>query len=159
MLVPNDLKFDSGTYLLFAIYYGAWNPFGPPPDAATYLKQYKNKIRATGRVLESLGLAVPTTSLLGWKASDSLISLIAKPHGPRLRSKKYEPSYQDKDAFNTIIDYARVGNDPCLFGYVKSVLGVLGLARYAENGDVVPTDQLRELAARRREEERDRRHV
>jgi hypothetical protein len=157
MLVTNNLKLDSGAYLLFTVYYEAWKPFGPPPDAAMYLNQYEKEIDAIGRILGSLGLALPAKNLLGWKPSNHLIELIAKQHRPRLRSKKYEPSFQDQDAFGTIIDYARVDNDPHLLGYVKSLLGVLGLASHAENGDVVPTDQLRQLAARRREEERNRR--
>ena len=60
MRVPNDLQFDTETYLLFSIYYEAYGPFEVMDEsAATYVKRFEKQIRGTGQVLEWLGLAIP----------------------------------------------------------------------------------------------------
>jgi hypothetical protein len=59
MQVPNDLQFDTETYLLFSIYYEAYGPFKVmDKSAATYVKRFENQLRGMGQVLEWLGLAI-----------------------------------------------------------------------------------------------------
>jgi hypothetical protein len=159
MRVPNDLKFDTETYLLFSIYYKAYGTLvGMDGSAATYLKRFEKEIRGTGQVLEWLGLAKPDKkSPLGWKPSHALMSLIAKP---RRHSKCKKPlAYpEDLEVFDMIFD-ATVGdleewsNIP---SFVLSVFHLLGLAKEADL-DIVPTPRLRRLVCERRQEERQQR--
>jgi hypothetical protein len=66
-------------------------------------------------------------------------------------------SIEDADVLNSIFDAAVPEDDqPNVCSLAEILLHVLGLVRYAEDG-VIPTRELRHLAAERREEERTRR--
>jgi hypothetical protein len=156
MRVPNDLQFDTETYLLFSIYYEAYGILkGMDESAATYVKRFEKEIRGTGQVLEWLGLAIrDKNSPLGWKPSHDLISLIIESR-KHSKSKKLHSDDEDAEVFDMIFD-ATVGkveewsNIP---SFVLSVLQFLGLAKEADL-DCVPTPRLRALVCKRRQEER-----
>jgi hypothetical protein len=159
MSAPNDLKFDTETYLLFSIYYEAYGVLkGMDGSAATYLQRFEKEIRGTGQVLEWLGLArTDKKSPLGCKPSHLLMSLIVEPRRCS-KSKKSFAYPEDAEVFDMIFD-ATVGdveewsNIP---SFVFSVLRLLGLAKESDLLDTVPTPQLYRLAAERRQEERER---
>jgi hypothetical protein len=162
MRVPNDLQFDTETYLLFSIYYEAYGPFQVmDKSAATYVKRFEKQIRGTGQVLEWLGLAVrDKNSPLGWKPSHDLISLIAKPHKPS-KSKKSCSSAEDDEVFDMSLD-AAVGeleedsNIPRCVGRVLIALGLM--VRSSCDCDYIPTKRLRTLACERLQKERNQRN-
>jgi hypothetical protein len=159
MRVPNDLRFDTETYLLFCIYYEANGMFkGTNGNAATYLKQFESHIRKTGQVLEWLGLANPDkNNPLGWKPSHSLMGLIANAHKPS-KSKKSFSSAEDEEVFSMIFESAlgELKVDSPFPGFVVRVLRCLGLAKEAGD-DYVPTLKLRALACERRQADRSQR--
>jgi hypothetical protein len=158
MRVPNDLKFDTDTYLLFSIHYEAYEPFeGMDKSAATYVKRFEKQIRVMGQVLQWLGLATrDKESPLGWKPSHDLISLIAKPH-KRSKSRKPGASVEDDEIFDMILDAAvgELEEDSNIPSFVAKVLAGLGLmVRGCEGVDYIPTKRLRWHACERRQEER-----
>ena len=74
-----------------------------------------------------------------------------------LSSKKAEPTSEDCDARDLILD-AALGKDKydgLQRVFALEVLGVLGLIAYAENNCEVPTPTLRDMAAVRRQNERE----
>jgi hypothetical protein len=154
MRVPNDLQFDTETYLLFSIYYNAYR-FEGIDTAASYLKEFKTQIHATGQVLEWLGLATPDkSSPLGSKPSHALIDLVAKPRR-RSKSRKTCSTPDDDKVFDMIFD-ATVHKLEDWFDiphFVLCVFHYLGLAKEADF-DFVPAPGLRSLACERRQEER-----
>jgi hypothetical protein len=129
MNAPNDLNFDIETYLLFSIYYNAYQGY-KNGSAAGYLQRFANEIRGAGQVLEWLGLAKPDNqSRLGWMPSNALVSLIVNPR--RSKSKKDFGNAKDLEVFDMIFD-ATVGDDEEWSDtriFVISVLTVLGLAK------------------------------
>jgi hypothetical protein len=159
MRVPNDLQFDTETYLLFSIYYEAYGILkGMDGSAATYVKRFEKEIRGMGQVLEWLNLAIrDKNSPLGWKPSHDLMSLIAKPH-KRSKSKKLCSSAEDDEVFDMILDAAvgELEEDSNIPSFVVRVLRDLGLAKEADL-DWVPTRRLRALACERRQAERHQR--
>jgi len=156
MSVPNDLNFDTETYLLFSIYREAYPGIrGMDGSAATYMKRYEKEIRGTGQVLEWLRLATPDKqSPLGCKPSHDLISLIVKPRR-NSKSKKPWAYAEDDEVFDMILDatLGELGEDSRIPSFVASVLRHLGLAKRADL-NTVPTPRLCRLAAERRQEER-----
>jgi hypothetical protein len=160
MHVPNDLNFDTETYLLFSIYYQANLLKDMDESAETFLERFEKQIRGTGQVLEWLGLATPDKhSPLGWKPSHSLMSLIATPR-KRSKSRKAFASSEDNELFDMIF-HAALGElevDSNIPDFVVRVLRDLGLAKQADL-DLVPTPRLRALACERRQAERDQRVV
>ena len=161
MRVPNDLEFDTETYLLFSIYYEAYGPFEVMDEsAATYVKRFEKQIRGTGQVLEWLGLAIPDkNSPLGCKPSHDLVSLIAKPHKPS-KSKKSCPSAEDDEVFDMILDAAvgELEEESSIASCVAKVLTALGLMVRGRDYDYIPTKRLRKLACERHQEERNQRN-
>jgi hypothetical protein len=159
MRVPNDLNFDTETYLLFSIYYEAYGILkGMDESAATYVKRFAKEIRGTGQVLEWLGLATPNKkSPLGWKPSHDLISLIIESR-THSKSKKRCADDEDAEVFDMIFDatMGQVEEWSNIPSFVLSVLQLLGLAKEADL-DFVPTPRLRALACERRQDERHRR--
>jgi hypothetical protein len=148
MHVPNELKFDAETYLLFSIYYQACGSLkGMDGSAATYLQRFEKEIRGTGQVLELLGLARPDEKgPLGWKPSHLLMSLIVEPHR---RSQRKQPfGYPEKaEVFDDILFHAKVGDvEECsnIRSFVLLVLRFLGLAQ-GTDFSTVPTTRLRDL--------------
>jgi hypothetical protein len=157
MRVPNDLYFDSETYLLFSVYYRALTVGNRKLSAKSFFERFQKPIQAMGHVFELLDLAYPKgKSRLGWKPSHIMIDLIVRPRRRRLKSRKDSPSAQDEDTFETIIEeaLADVEYDSSIRKDVISVLGVLGLVAYASGGKGVPTNLLRELVAKQRLRER-----
>jgi hypothetical protein len=158
MRVPNDLEFDTETYLLFSVYYEA-NGFlkGVDGSAASFMKHRAEEIQVTGQVLEWLGLATrDKESPLGWKPSHDLMSLIARPHKPS-NSRKFGASVEDYELFDMILDAAvgELEEDSAIPGFVAPVLTGLGLmVRGCDGVDYIPTKRLRWLACKRRQEER-----
>jgi hypothetical protein len=159
MRVPNDLKFDTETYLLFSIYYEAYGILkGMDGSAATYVKRFEKQIRGMGQVLEWLALAIrDKNSPLGWKPSHDLISLIAKPHKPS-KSKRMYPSAEDDEVFDMILDAAvgELDENSNIPSCVASLLTALGLmVRSGDDlGGYIPTKRLRKLACERHQKER-----
>jgi hypothetical protein len=104
----NDENLDRETYLLFAIYSQACRlARDPNPTAKSYLQTFGKEIRATAHVLEWLGLVtLDKTSAFGCRPTDLLMWVIArKPNGP-MKAKKRDPSVQDEDAIDSIVDAA-----------------------------------------------------
>jgi hypothetical protein len=154
MRAPNDLNFDTETYLLFSIYYGAYMALeGIAESTTTCLEHLGKAVHATGQVLEWLGFTTPSkNSPLGWKPSHALMCLIAEPR-QLSQSKKVFPYPKDDEVFDLILnatlgDLETGSNIP---GFVRAVLYFLGLAKETEWG-FVPTQRLRELACARRQE-------
>jgi hypothetical protein len=162
MRVPNDLYFKPDTYLLFSIYYRALTVGHRKLSAKSFFERFHKQIQAMGHVLEWLDLAYPNRKNgLGWMPSHIMIDLIVQPHRRRLKSRKESPSAQDEDTFETMIEeaLADVEYDSSIRQDMISVLGVLGLVAYVSGGEGVPTNLLRELVAKRRRRERDRREM
>jgi hypothetical protein len=156
MSAPNDLNFDTETYLLFSIYYGAYVALeGIDESATTCLEHLGKAVHATGQVLEWLGFTtISKSSPLGWKPSHALMSLIAEPR-QLSQSKKVFPYPKDNEVFDLILNAAlgdlEMGSN--IPGFVRAVLYFLGLAKETEWG-FVPAQRLRELACARPQEER-----
>jgi hypothetical protein len=69
---------DNDTLLMVAIFQKVC-PLTPKPSASEYINQFGPEIETMGRVLELLGLAEPNKQCnLGWKATDSLMNIIAE---------------------------------------------------------------------------------
>jgi hypothetical protein len=159
MQVPNDLQFDTETYLLFSVYYKA-HPILEDMDesAATYVRRFDKEIQGAGQVLEWLGLATANkSSPLGWKPSHDLVSLILESRRPLKGSKRF-PTDEDTKVFTMIIDAAvgKVEEWPSIYCFVVEVFHLLGLAKEADLA-FVPTPLLRALACKRRQEQRHQR--
>jgi hypothetical protein len=156
MRVPNDLRFDTETYLLFSIYYKSYGILkGMDGSAATYVKRFEKEIRGGGQVLEWLGLAIrDKNSPLGWKPSHDLISLSMESR-KHSKSRKLGADDEDAEVFDMIFDATvdDVGEWSNIRSFVLSVLRFLGLAKEADL-DCVPTPRLRALVCGRRQEER-----
>jgi hypothetical protein len=158
IMYRNDENLDSETYLLFAIYSQACRlKCDSRPTAKSYLKTFGKEIQGTARVLEWLGLATPDkTSPLGCRPTTLLMWIIARQPNRPLKAKKSDPSAQDEDAIDSIIDAALADDrfSTNAQSFVRHVLGGLGLIKRTEGGDWAPTRLLRELAAHRRNEDR-----
>jgi hypothetical protein len=155
MRVPNDLNFDTETYLMFGIHYianGNWE--GMDRTAATHMKAFEKEINAMCKVFAWLGLAVPAkNSPLGWKPSHRLTSLIVNPR-KRSFSKKDEATHEDNELFDAMLDASLNEEVPYVLPFIASALAVLGLVNLTRSGDFIPSPQLREIVARRRQEDR-----
>jgi hypothetical protein len=122
----------------------------------------KTLVVGTCRILEWLGLVVPDSTLgFGCKPTDRLEEIVVKRGLCCLKnSKNVRASIEDKDVLNSILDAAVEFEDQhYVCPLASDVLHVLGLFRYAQDGDIIPTHELRQLAAERREGDRTKRLV
>jgi hypothetical protein len=112
------------------------------------LKDIKGGVRADGDMLARLGLAVcDQKSAFGVRPNEHLQDI--KLPRRRLTSRKECAGIDDKNDLD-VVCYPRIGGvrlDHNAGGYMLDVLGVLGLVRYASNGDEVVTPELRERIA------------
>jgi hypothetical protein len=121
------------------------------------LKDLKGGLRAAGNMLVRLGLVDPDQkSAFGVRPSEHLQGI--KRPKRRLTSRKESAGIDDKNELDAVC-YPRIGGvrlNHNAGGYVLDVLGVLGLVRYASNGDEVVTPELRKrIAASRLTENKD----
>jgi hypothetical protein len=124
--------------------------FFPKPDLTPmeYLEQYDTFIRATGRVLELLGLAKPIECrIIGWKSTRRLIDLLAEPGARALKATRKKASFTEFALVNLLLLAADIdpydGNNDA--GFAIGVLEQLGLVRQDGAKDWKPTDRLVEL--------------
>jgi hypothetical protein len=99
--------------------------------AIEYLEKYDRFIRATGRVLERLGLAESDERRgIGWKATRRLISLIADRGVRPLKGTKNRASYTDRALLDLLVVAAEMDGDGYGGGFFAvEVLEALGLLR------------------------------
>jgi hypothetical protein len=113
----------------------------------------------SGQVLAWLDLAEPNEDAdFGYEATRFLVQRIARRglEEERLKSSKPAASYVDIDVIESIFD-AVFGEHQCsreLRAFVCNVLGVLGLVRFTEGGEPIPTRVLRKLVSVCRQEAR-----
>jgi hypothetical protein len=116
--------------------------------------------RATGRVLAWLDLAERKKHAeFGYKATSFLVQRIARRglEEERLKSTKQAASFVDIDVIESLFEAALSGKDHCsatLRGFVCNVLGVLGLVRFTEGAEPIPTRVLRKLVSVCRQHDR-----
>lgn len=157
------VELDAETDLLFLIFQRAWSPtLGDLESPDEYLKECETLVDGTCRILKWLGLVEPDKAhAFGFKPTHLLESIVAKRHlRPLKDSKKACASTEDTDVLNSIFDAAVAYEDHCyVCTLARVLLYVLGLVRYSRDGDEIPTQELRQLAAERREDERNQRWV
>jgi hypothetical protein len=116
--------------------------------------------RETGHVLAWLDLAEPKKGAkFGYKATSFLVQRIARRalEEKRLKSNKCAASYVDIDVIESLFEAAVSSKDDCsveLRSFVGNVLGVLGLVRFTEGGEPIPTRVLRKLVGVCRQQDR-----
>jgi hypothetical protein len=156
--MTNDKELDTGTSLLFFIFYRAFAPtLGEIESPSELMSEHKTLVEGNCRILARLGLAVPDSALaFGYNPTDRLEDIFLKRSLRPLRdSKKAFASIEDTDVLNSIFDAAVADEDqPYVCPLARVLLRVLGLVVYSQDGDAIPTRELRLLAAERREEER-----
>ncbi len=121
----------------------------------------KEGVLVAGRVLAWLGLAQADDSAeLGYEPTSYLFQVIADGlKNERPRSNKLAGRYTDVDVIESLLQ-AALKQDNCapdLRGFVCDVLGVLGMVKFTENGEAIPTRFLRKLVGTCRQEERRKR--
>jgi hypothetical protein len=120
--------------------------------------------RATGRILAWLDLARSNQKAkFGYEASGFLEQRISRLGLKKERPKSSKPaaSYVDIDVIESFLDGA-FGKDHCsadVRAFVCNVLGVLGLVRFTEDGEAIPTRVLGKLVSVCRQQERYQRKV
>jgi hypothetical protein len=157
MKESNKTKLDTGTSILFLIFNRAWwttiGEFERPDELR---HQHKTLVVGTCRILEWLGLVVPDRTLaFGCKPTNRLEEIVVKRGLRRLKNtKNVRPSIEDEDVLHSIFDAAVSDQDqPYVCPLACDVLDVLGLVTDADGGEI-PTQELRQLAAERREGDR-----
>jgi hypothetical protein len=157
----NNTEVDAATSILFCLFDIAWVPtVGESEGPNELLREHKTLVDGTCHVLEWLGLVEADSQLaLGCKPTERLGSILDKRGaGSPRNSKKASASIEETDVINSIFDAAVPDEDqPYVCPLAGVLLHVLGLVRYTQNGDQIPTHDLRLLAAERREGERNRR--
>jgi hypothetical protein len=112
------------------------------------LKDIKGGLMAAGNMLVRLGLADPDQKSVYRFHPNKHLQGIKLPKS-RLRSRKESAGIDDKNDLDAVC-YPRIRGvrfDHGAGGVVLDVLGVLGLVRYASNGDEVVTPKLRKRIA------------
>jgi hypothetical protein len=124
------------------------------------IKQHKTEsVCVSGQVLAWLDLAAPNEDAdFGYEATRFLVQTIARRGlwKKRLKSSKPAASYADIDVIESLFDGV-FGEHRCsreLRAFVCNVLGVLGLVRFTESGEPIPTRVLRKLVSVCRQEAR-----
>jgi hypothetical protein len=113
-------------------------------------------------VLKQLGLVIPdSASSLGFKATALLEDIVHKRGlRPLKKSKKATPSIQEEDALDLIFDAAvPFAKQHLVCSWAASLLQVLGLVVKCEDGESAATQELRELAAKQRINERNQQWI
>jgi hypothetical protein len=165
MTYCNKTKLDAGTACLFSMFERAWSPtLGKLESPDKLYREHKMLVVGTCRTLEWRGLVEPDRKLVfGCTPTERLERMFAKQRAHPLKYRmKARASVEDTDVLNSIFDAAVPDEDhPYVCPLARISLHVLGLVMYShsEGGEVVPTQELRQLAAERREEERNLRWV
>jgi hypothetical protein len=134
MISKDQVQFDAHTYILLAIFWETnWRPDGPIMSAQGFIDKHRRDIWDTCKVLEVLGLAVPDgKSPLNWRPTSDLIDLVTlfreAPECGQVLATDTE-----QEALPAVLD----------------VLAFIGLLKRADDGEWMPTRQLRKLAAER----------
>jgi hypothetical protein len=110
-----------------------------------------------GRVLAWLGLAqAEDHAELRYEPTSYLLQVMANGlTNERPKSSKLAGSYADVDVIESLLE-AALEQDNCapdLRGLVCDVLGVLGMVKFTERGEAIPTRFLRKLVGTCRQEE------
>jgi hypothetical protein len=152
MTDDNNAELNAETPLLFSIFDRAFGPTlrGEP------LSEHETLVNGNCRILAWLGLVEPNSGLMfGYKPTKRLERLFAKQRAHPIKDRKQvRVSVEDADVLNLIFEAAVPDEDQqYVCPLAQNVLHMLGLVRYADQG-VIPTRELRQLAAERREEER-----
>jgi hypothetical protein len=121
------------------------------------LSQHKTLVEGNCLILGWLGLVVPDDTLaFGCKPTDRLEGIFVK-RGLRPLENRARASIEDTDVLECIFDAAVAEADqPYVCPLARILLHVLGLIRYAQDGDEIPTGELRQLAAESRHKERNK---
>jgi hypothetical protein len=157
----NSTKTNPEHDVLFLILDRAWAPtLGYLDGPNDYLRDHRTLVDGTCHILEWLGLVeADSTCAFGYKRTHRLECILVKRHDHPLKdSKKASASIEETDVINSIFDAAVPDEDqPYVCPLAGVLLHELGLVRYTQNGDQIPTPDLRLLAAERREGERNQR--
>jgi hypothetical protein len=154
MRVPNDLQLDSGSYLLFALFYES-NHVHDRLSAAAFLQDFESDVETACRIAAWLGLATPAVeSPLGWKSTPLLVDLVVRQRSGLRRGRKKHLSGVETMEFDSISESAlgrpfSLEREYC----VRQLFVFIGLLRldYDEE-EWVPTQRLFDLVAERRKE-------
>jgi hypothetical protein len=121
-------------------------------------KRKEEGFLVAGRVLAWLGLAqAEDRAELRYEPTSYLLQVMANGlTKERPKSSKLVGSYADVDVIESLLE-AALEQDNCapdLRGFVCNVLGVLGMVRFTEPGEAIPTRFLRKLVGTCRQQER-----
>jgi hypothetical protein len=110
--------------------------------AVDYLEKYDDWIRATGRILELLGLAeFDERRLIGWKATRCFIRLIVDRGANPLKGTENRVSYTER----ALVDLLLVATEDTHRYFACKMLESLGLLRRDDFEGWIPAPQLSQL--------------
>jgi hypothetical protein len=157
----SDSRLDAADDSLFLILDHAWAPtLGYLEGPSDYLREHKTLVDGTCHVLEWLGLVeADSTCAFGYRRTHRLERILVKRHAHPLKdSNKASASIEDTDVINSVFDAAVPDEDQLyVCPLARVLLRELGLIRYTQGMEEIPTRELRLLAAERREEDRRKR--
>jgi hypothetical protein len=159
----NETKLVAGTACLFSMFERAWSPtLGEFESPHKLWRERKTLVDGNCRILRWLGLVEPDRKLVfGCRPTERLERMFTRRRAHRLKdSKKVCASLEENDVLCSIFD-AAVPFEERLYvcPLARVLLHVLGLVRCTQDGDEIPTHELRQLAAEGRQEERNRRFL
>jgi hypothetical protein len=133
------------TAKLIAFFQKAFQAGTVERDPEKYLKKYRSKIEAAGRVFQYLELAKPDSkSALGWKPTKHLLDLIAKSHAgpPKTTPKSVDIQVLLDLMMDTMLgsEHSRGVGCLCIYSLIR-----LGLVVEDYLGDWMPTIELLNL--------------
>jgi hypothetical protein len=146
MISPDQVQFDTHTYILLSIFWETnWRADRPIMSAQGFIDKHQREIRDTCKVFEVLGLAVPDgKSPLNWRPTSDLIDLVTLfREGPGCGEVLATDTEQE--ALSALVGDSLIGTA----SYVRDVLAFIGLLKRADDGEWMPMQQLRKLAAER----------
>jgi hypothetical protein len=157
----SDSRLDAADDFLFLIFERAWAPtLGYLEGPNDYLREHKTLVDGTCHVLEWLGLVeADSTCAFGYRRTHRLESILVKRHAHPLKdSNKASASIEETDVINSVFDAAVPDEDqPYVCPLARVLLRELGLIRYTQGIEEIPTPELRLLAAEKREGDRNQR--
>jgi hypothetical protein len=146
MISSDQVQFDTHTYILLSIFWETnWRADRPIMSAEEFVDKHKREIWGTCKVFEVLGLAVlDGKSPLNWRPTSDLIDLVTLfREGPECGEVLATDTEQE--ALPALVGESLRGT----VSYVPDVLAFIGLLKRADDGEWMPTQQLRKLAAER----------
>src|SRR5580700_8760230 len=146
MISPDQVQFDTHTYILLSIFWETnWRADRPIMSAQGFIDQHRRDIVDTCKVLEVLGLAVPDgKSPLNWRPTPDLIDLVT-PIREAPGCGEVLATDTEQEALSALVGESLIGTA----SYVRDVLAFIGLLKRADDGEWMPTQQLRKLAPER----------